>query len=41
MSRILSISIALLLSLVPVMTSGAPAQKRHAAHWHGYGFLPG
>ena len=23
------------------MTSGAPAQKRHAAHWHGYGFLPG
>ncbi len=40
MSRILSISIVLLLAL-PAVTSGAPAQKRHAYHWHGYGFLPG
>src|SRR5580693_995847 len=40
MSRILFITIALLLAL-PAVTSGAPAPKRHAYHWHGYGFLPG
>jgi hypothetical protein len=41
MSRILTVSIVVLLSLLPAVTSGAPAQKRHAARWHGYGFLPG
>jgi len=42
MSRILSVSIIILLSLLPAVTSGAPAQKqRHYTRWHGYGFLPG
>ena len=50
MSRIPSVSIVTLLSLLPVMasgadatkTSGAPPPKRHlVVHWHGYGFLPG
>jgi hypothetical protein len=40
MSRILSLSIIILLSLLPAMTSGATAHKR-VTHWHGYGFLPG
>ena len=40
MLRILSILIALLLAL-PAVTSGAAVPKRHAYHWHGYGFLPG
>ena len=39
MSRILSITIVILVLLLPAMTSAAPAQKRY--HWHGYGFLPG
>jgi hypothetical protein len=34
-------SIAVLLSLLPAMTSGAPAHKPRAGRWHGYGFLPG
>ena len=38
MSRIVSLSIVILLSLLPAVTSGAPAHKRL---WHGYGFLPG
>jgi hypothetical protein len=42
MSRILSLSIIVVLSLLPVVTSAAPANKqRTAARWHGYGFLPG
>ena len=41
MSRILSASLAILLSLSPAMSFGAPAPKKHVAHWHGYGFLPG
>jgi hypothetical protein len=48
MARIISRSIAILLSLLPAVTSGAPktsgpaAPKRHiVVHWHGYGFLPG
>ncbi len=41
MSRALSVLIIALLSLSPVVTSGAPAPKRHVARWHGYGFLPG
>ena len=40
MLRILSITTALVLALTAV-SSGAAAQKRHAYHWHGYGFLPG
>src|ERR1700692_4932311 len=40
MSRILFVSIVILLSLQPAVTSGAPAHKR-VSHWHGYGFLPG
>ncbi len=39
MSRILCITIALLLAL-PVATSAATARK-HVPRWHGYGFLPG
>ena len=41
MSRILSVLIILLLSLPPAVTLAAHAKKRHAARWHGYGFLPG
>ena len=41
MSRTLSVLTIILLSLLPVDTSGAPTPKRHVAHWHGYGFLPG
>jgi hypothetical protein len=38
MTRIFSLSIVILLSLLPAVTSGAHAHKRL---WHGYGFLPG
>ena len=38
MSRIVPLSIVILLSLLPAVTSGAPPHKRI---WHGYGFLPG
>ena len=41
MPRILSISIVVLVALLPAVTSGATVHKRHAAKWHGYGFLPG
>ena len=41
MSRTFSLLTITLLSLLPAVTSGAPAPKRHVAHWHGYGFLPG
>src|SRR5262249_31521890 len=41
MSRILSVSLVVLVSLLPAMTSGAPAPTKRVAHWHGYGFLPG
>jgi hypothetical protein len=41
MSRILSVPIVVLLSLLPAVTSGAPAHKQRAQRWHGYGFLPG
>jgi hypothetical protein len=40
MFRTVSVSIVILVSLLPIVTSAAPA-KRHAARWHGYGFLPG
>ena len=41
MSRILSVAIIILLSLLPAVTSGAPAHKPRVTRWHGYGFLPG
>ena len=41
MSRLLSAFIVILLSLLPALTSAAPAHKRHGHRWHGYGFLPG
>ena len=39
MSRILAVSSAILLLLLPAVSFSAP--KRHVSHWHGYGFLPG
>ena len=39
MLRILSVSIVIVLSLLPEVTSAAPA-RRHATR-HNYGFLPG
>jgi hypothetical protein len=41
MSRISSVSIAILLWLLPVLVVAAPAHKRPVQRWHGYGFLPG
>jgi hypothetical protein len=40
MSRILSVSSLILLSLLPAMAFAAPAHLRHTTHWR-YGFLPG
>src|SRR5260221_12843644 len=41
MSRLVCLSIAIALSLLPVVAPAAPAHKRPAPRWHGYGFLPG
>ena len=41
MSRFMSLSIAVVFLLLPVVAPAAPAQKRPAPRWHGYGFLPG
>src|ERR1700694_5338762 len=41
MSRLVFLSIAIVLSLLPVVAPAAPAHKRPAPRWHGYGFLPG
>src|SRR5947207_8531473 len=41
MSRVVFLSIAIVLSLLPVVAPAAPAHKRPAPRWHGYGFLPG
>ena len=41
MSRLMFLSIAIVLSLLPVVASATPADKRPAQRWHGYGFLPG
>jgi hypothetical protein len=41
MSRMISITSAVLLSLLPAIAFAAPAHKRHVASFHGYGFLPG
>jgi hypothetical protein len=41
MSRLVFLSIAIVVSLLPVVAPAAPAHKRPASRWHGYGFLPG
>ena len=41
MSRLVFLSIAIVMSLLPVVAGAAPAHKRPAPRWHGYGFLPG
>jgi hypothetical protein len=41
MSRLMCLSIAVVLSLVSLVAQAAPAQKRPKPVWHGYGFLPG
>ena len=41
MSRLMFVSIALILSLLPAAVPAAPAHKNSASRWHGYGFLPG
>src|SRR5207244_1808224 len=41
MSRLVFLSLAIVLSLLPVVAPAAPAHKRPAPRWHGYGFLPG
>ena len=41
MSRRVFPLIAIVLSLLPVVAPAAPAHKRLAPRWHGYGFLPG
>jgi len=41
MLRLVFLSIAIVLSLLPVVAPAAPPHKRPAPRWHGYGFLPG
>ena len=41
MSRFLCLSIAVVLSLLSAAAMAAPAHKRPAPRFHGYGFLPG
>lgn len=41
MSRLLCLSVAIVLSLLPAVAPAAPIQKRPKQAWHGYGFLPG
>jgi hypothetical protein len=41
MSRLMCLSIAVVLSLLSVVATAAPIHKRPAPRWHGYGFLPG
>src|SRR5947208_9420259 len=41
MSRLVCLSVAIILSLLSVAASAGPIQKRSASAWHGYGFLPG
>ena len=41
MSRFVLALIAVVLSLLPVVAPAAPAHKRPAPRWQGYGFLPG
>jgi hypothetical protein len=35
------VSIAIVLSLLPVIAPAVPVHKRPAPRWHGYGFLRG
>ena len=41
MSRLMFLSIDVVISLLPVVAPAAPAQKRPAPRWHCYGILPG
>jgi hypothetical protein len=43
MSRLVFLSIAIVLSLLPAVAPAAPAHKQpaHKQLWRGYGFLPG
>ena len=41
MSRLMCLSIAVVLSLLSVVATAAPVHKPPAPRWHGYGFLPG
>src|ERR1700722_12718256 len=41
MSRLMSLSVAAVLSLLPVVAAATPVHKPRAPLWHGYGFLPG
>jgi hypothetical protein len=41
MSRLVCLSIAVVLSLLPAVAPAAPIHKRPPPRWHGYGFLPG
>jgi len=41
MSRLVCLSIAVILSLLSAVATAATIHKRPASHWHGYGFLPG
>jgi len=41
MSRLVCLSIAVVLSLLSVVATADPINKRPAPRWHGYGFLPG
>jgi hypothetical protein len=41
MVRLLSLSIAVVLTLLSLAAQAAPTHKRPKPVWHGYGFLPG
>ncbi len=41
MTRLISLTMAVGLSLLSVLAQAAPMHKRPAPRWHGYGFLPG
>lgn len=41
MSRLMCLSVAIILSLLPTLASAESVQKRPKPAWRGYGFLPG
>jgi hypothetical protein len=41
MSRLLCLSIAIVLSQLSAVALAAPVHKKPVPRWHGYGFLPG
>ena len=41
MSRLVVLSLAIVLLLMPAVASAAQVKKRPAPRWQGYGFLPG